>query len=390
MKKNRNIASPIIVFLISIQIGLSKNSLLNSPNTNITLNLILEGIVSNLQIIHEDSLKNIPLSWDTSSTIIIGNISYLFDDIIKITFNTSSIMEQGTFSIGLVLQINNSLYSINDGKSITTFSNSNVNCDQTISFSVNSNLKKFYYCTFAPKNIDKYETTFKIPKNPQKICHPHCSDCASSFITQFSDLNGKIYVTQMNCISCSQSTAIKYIQINDFCFKETDSTLKKFEKFPAVSEDSKISSCKEENANYTIYMNTSICITKPSNSYYISELTGVIGDCHSSCKECRGQFYNDCTRCDNISYFKVANYLNQCLLREQVPTNYYFDSQNSIYSPCYFSCSKCNEYSNSTSHNCLICDNNNNYHFHPNKKNNCIKKNELPDVSYYLDISNDN
>ena len=386
MKTNHSYTLSFILFRILINIILFSTTLQTSdPNSVLYINL--EGTINKLQIIHSDNNEDI--SYDSSSTQIIKNVYYSFGDTIEITFNTNSFFNQDIFSIGLVLEINNDLYSINDGKTLTTFSNSNIDCDQTTSFLINSNYKKFYYCTCDSENLETYIITFKIPNNSQKICHPYCSDCTSSFITEYSNTNEKIYVTQMNCISCSQLTSIKFIQINDFCFKETDSTLKKFDKFPAVPEDSKISSCKEENSNYAIYENTYICIIKPSNSYYISELTGVIGDCHSSCKTCNGKLYNNCIQCDNINYFKATNFLNQCLSMEQIPSNYYYDSQNNIYSPCYFSCSKCNEYSNSTSHNCLLCDNSNNYHFHPSINNNCIKYNELPDVSYYLDNSDD-
>ena len=117
------------------------------------------------------------------------------------------------------------------------------------------------------------------------------------------------------------------------------------------------------------------------------------GECYPSCLTCYSHSKDDenhlCKICKPDYYFMEDTY--NCY--QEVSEHYYFDEENEIFSPCYTDCLTCAEKEiNSTSMNCLSCEDDYNFY---DKSKNCLKCpkyvnylqteciNEIPD-GYYL------
>ena len=127
-----------------------------------------------------------------------------------------------------------------------------------------------------------------------------------------------------------------------------------------------------------IYYNT---IIEKSNDPVINDFGGdedaksqdcilSIINCYKSCESCDDKGddnNNNCNECyfvggdiNNQYYFIDDQSSKQCL-KDNVNDKYYFDNVNKVLKRCYTSCKKCDRASDSQHHNCLECDESNNY-----------------------------
>ena len=92
-----------------------------------------------------------------------------------------------------------------------------------------------------------------------------------------------------------------------------------------------------------------------------------IVNCYKSCKECDdiGDINNNnCEKCENDYYFIEDKTSKQCLKDNGDLEKYYFDDSEDVFKRCYTSCKKCKKGKNGNLHNCLVCDDDNNYFPH--------------------------
>ena len=73
-----------------------------------------------------------------------------------------------------------------------------------------------------------------------------------------------------------------------------------------------------------------------------------------------------------------------CYSIDEIVDGYYFDSNNNIIKKCNNRCFSCNQSGTNEDSNCMQCNNNESYHFHPYIDNHCVTQEELP-TNYYLD-----
>ena len=101
--------------------------------------------------------------------------------------------------------------------------------------------------------------------------------------------------------------------------------------------------------------------------YYYNEKAKVYRKCQDNCKTClNGPIYfensleikdTNCVDCIE-NYYKIEN-TNNCINKNNIPENYYFDSDNEIIGKCFENCKTCNQNQlNSTYYSCLTCDEN--------------------------------
>ena len=116
----------------------------------------------------------------------------------------------------------------------------------------------------------------------------------------------------------------------------------------------------------------------------INEETELIIQCPKleKCSECDGEslLKNLCIKCDNDKGYYLLNvkinkkYI-ECVNNITKPSNFYFDSENKKFEPCFETCAKCDTKGNYEENNCTSCDEIN-YRLKPDYEpfNNCVPK----------------
>ena len=136
-----------------------------------------------------------------------------------------------------------------------------------------------------------FESQNKNGNNICENCYPNCEDCI--------ELGNN---TDMKCISCSED------KINSL-----------------------ISSCLESFDKY-IKENTYECINKTEEGYFLlNDSTGLISQCHFSCKTCSNFRIGDnsnCLICANEYYHIFDEGLNNCYSIETISEGYFLDKIN--------------------------------------------------------------
>ena len=162
--------------------------------------------------------------------------------------------------------------------------------------------------------------------------------------------------------------------------------------FPTIINDQSkiifnISEIYQEEQNGTclffnkyIYAGKSECIDKPENTFYVlndPENTGVIENCSEACVTCYGKNTTQNTNCNKCAdgYFKTEVSNTNCLAKDLISINYYFNTTDNIYYKCHPNCYNCNNGHNQAldEKNCITCINDYYFIFEDNK-NNCYNK----------------
>jgi len=226
-----------------------------------------------------------------------------------------------------------------------------------------------------------------------------------------TDLNGTLL--NMKCTSCNNyfninrqaiSRDMEQIPIN--AEKEPVKISQKFIKndvncFPILINDKTkiifdISEIYPETPNGTclffnkaIYAGKTEFISKPDNIYYILnnlENTGVIKNCSIACNTCLGEnttFTTNCIECAK-GFYKTQDSNTNCISKDLIPTNYYFNTSDDIYYKCHENCYNCTNGYISGNMNCITCKNN--YYFtFGNNKSNCHNMTLIRNGYYFKD-----
>ena len=126
--------------------------------------------------------------------------------------------------------------------------------------------------------------------------------------------------------------------------------------------------CIKCQDNYLLIEDTNICqIQVPNENFYFDEKYNIYKKCNEYCKSCSQgpKYYNDfldimdtnCNECIE-NYYKIEN-TNNCIFKNNIPENYYFDSNKELICKCFENCKTCNQNKiNSTYYSCLSCDEN--------------------------------
>ena len=236
-------------------------------------------------------------------------------------------------------------------------------------------------------------------------CHKNCLTCETGML---SDSNGTLL--NMKCNSCNNYFNINSQTINkdletipNSAEKEPVKIFPKYIKnddncFPIIINDKTkiifdISEIYQETPNGTclffnkaIYAGKTECISKPDNTYYVlnnSDNTGVINNCSVVCNTCLGENTTLTTNCIECAkdYYKTQDSKTNCISKDLIPINYYFNSSDYIYYKCHENCYNCTNGYISDNMNCITCKHN--YYFiYGDNKSNCYDK-TLINNGYY-------
>ena len=210
-----------------------------------------------------------------------------------------------------------------------------------------------------------FESQNKNGNNICENCYPNCEDCI--------ELGNN---TDMKCISCSEDK----IKNEQNCYFIYDKVSYSF----YIHNNSLISSCLESFDKYIIE-NTYECINKTEEGYFLlNNSTGLISQCHFSCKTCSNFRIGDnsnCLDCANEYYPIFDEGLNNCYSIETISEGYFLDKINTpiYWKKCYENCEECYDVGNSTNMNCISCkdlsyNSSINYYFLLTDNGNCVRE----------------
>jgi hypothetical protein len=106
---------------------------------------------------------------------------------------------------------------------------------------------------------------------------------------------------------------------------------------------------------YYKVMLTANCVNVAPENYYLNTSQSQYRPCYTNCATCSadGTASNmNCLTCKS-GFFPIVDAPSTCT--NTAPQYYYFNSSTNNYKPCYSSCATCNSDGDSTNHNCLTC-----------------------------------
>lgn len=199
--------------------------------------------------------------------------------------------------------------------------------------------------------LDKKIASIKI--NPQ--CYTTCSACfelGTSADHKCCSCLTNFYPLLDNSSQCysTSNPPVKYwFSVNKFrpCYSTCQS----------CSSDGLESShnCGTCITGYYKVMLTSNCVNVAPANYYLNTTQGQYRPCYSSCATCSADgtaSSMNCLTCAN-GYLPLSDFPTSCV--NTTPQNYYFNSSTNKYNPCFSSCLTCSGDGDSTNNNCLTC-----------------------------------
>ena len=238
-------------------------------------------------------------------------------------------------------------------------------------------------------------------------CHQCYSNCISCDGNKCNNCTKGFYPIGMDCFECYENC----IECND-----KECTLCKEGYFPHKMNcysKQKISCNNEEGfymlkEDYYKYKNNSeynfICLNREmiGSGYYINyqidndNYSYFWDSCNETCLECNGSNDNNCTKCDEINYYKLyeeKDFINnyKCYRSEEKTDYFIYEVNDTKYlKKCSDNCLTCLDDSRNK---CLSCDNNNyflKYEDLPKMSNGigfqCFSQIELPNYYLYMNI----
>ena len=226
-----------------------------------------------------------------------------------------------------------------------------------------------------------------LENNICKKCHPNCLNCIISKDNLKYDSNN--ILESMGCLECkNNSIYVETLEPNEgYCFPYIQYTESKITfNITEINKMNEEASCLYFNKS--IFYKEKKCVIKPNNTYYIlnnEENTGIIQYCDKACDSCITPiklFDTNCINC-NSGYYKTEDSDTNCILKNEIPKNYYINNSDNIYYKCFDSCDECDkgydpEHKNM---NCIKCKEG---LFKLNGTNNCHNY-SLTNKGYFLD-----
>ena len=229
--------------------------------------------------------------------------------------------------------------------------------------------------------------------NTYQLCHELCLECNGPFNNSCikCDNNNSYYLKENNNNSsmCYNNNTIDegyYLDINESIFKKCHH---------------RCNSCKEggDDSNTKCLICISAYHFHPDKSNHCTNLNELPQDsnyyidendtyqlCPKSCSKCENLTY--CSECNEGYYYKENDTNKICYSNITIGDGYYLYN-NSLFKKCYFNCKNCYGAGNNSTNNCSECNNNEEYHFDPLINNKCIKFEQLPNSSFYVDKDSD-
>ena len=240
--------------------------------------------------------------------------------------------------------------------------------------------------------FDEESQTYRFCYNSCSLCETggnenkhNCTKCMIGY--------SFISILDTNCINKEEKEENfpnYYLDIEDNTYKQCHSNCKLcsigenetdnncdacIDGFSYLEEDIQTKNCYDRNTTM-----------KPN--YYLDETMNTMRPCYSLCSTCNYggiDTSNNCTTCIDKHFF--MEHTSNCFTKETIPKNYYFDSEDNKFKKCFDNCGECTIGGNETIHNCDKCKSVE-YSFIEEPKNNCILKTDKPS-NYYYDEQDD-
>ena len=242
-----------------------------------------------------------------------------------------------------------------------------------------------------------YYSLAKSETNLQKKCMRCDSRC-------YSCTNGIEYTPiNMNCLECAKgqdpnnSTILveKHIKIDSNCFPfviySEEKIIFDIRVANINNEENTLKSCLD--FGLSIFYGEYICITRPTNTYYVvndEENTGIIKYCDTACSTCNGPLDDvtqdtNCIICSD-GYFKTEDSETNCIIENLISNNYYKNLEDNIYYKCHQNCQTCertlSHLADTSDMGCITCLNT---YFLVDQTNNCFDNSFLDEnIDYYF------
>ena len=334
---------------------------------------------------------------------------------INITNNENS--DSKSISVGLLLQIEDLFFNLQD-LSMTELFNKTITCnDKTYIYFDNSYYKQnIQYCYVESNEEIKLRITIPFSKYD---CYSTCLDChePGNYSDHHCDIcdngNGYYFKQDDNKKNCYNETTIDegyYLDLDDKIFKKCSNRCKKCNGYG----DDNQSNCSKCNDNFYFAPFRKFHCVKFNEladpSYYVNE-THHFTKCNDSCYKCNGSdlcteaksrsgAYNNAVSCDNscLSCEGNGTYCTKCNNDDNyhfdpdqehvcikiinfTSTNYFLDTEFDKIKRCHEACQTCDgPYPN----NCILCSNG---YYHKVDDNKSCFNNDSVGQGYYLDIN---
>ncbi len=285
------------------------------------------GIINEMKIIKS---SNHILNILSETDIVIDNDNNIYMKEIEAEYGgqiiTKLLKNEIDISVGILLQIGNDFYKIEDSN-FTVLFNEEKNCEGSTDIKINETYTtNISYCHISNKN----EVTINISIPSINYCYKTCLKC-----NEAGDENNH------NCLECDNNKGYYLKEGSNNCY------------------------------NYNSIV----------KGIYFDDQNSIFKNCNEACFTCNGPYNDNCTSCDNTTYFFKEDVYNICYRSNTIEHNYFLDSENQIFKRCYESCFTCN---GPNFDNCLSCDHIT-YFFKQNEDNNvCFNKNIM---HYYVDYN---
>ncbi|EAS05248.2 hypothetical protein TTHERM_01364620 (macronuclear) [Tetrahymena thermophila SB210] len=158
--------------------------------------------------------------------------------------------------------------------------------------------------------------------------------CQSQCSLKHEIFDGVCSPCSNNCLKCPNLNECTQCEKNKFIFNNSS----------CVSE----TECKKNPEYYVNTVSKTCEKCQTDNGFFFSG--GKCQKCHSSCKQCSGNLYNQCSSCYDGSVLLSDNTCFTCMVND----GYYLDKSNNC-NQCHYSCKTCNGGLDS---DCLTCKGN--------------------------------
>ena len=275
-------------------------------------------------------------------------------------------------------------------------SNDNSNCLECISNEYHFSPIKNNHC-IKEDELTGNNYYLDNDKNAYITCDIACDTCYGPYNSDcyLCNQEGGYYLKENNesqtCYSISTIDNGYYLDIENKVFKRCNQRCLKCDE-EGTEEDTKCLKCNNSLNYHFDPLRDGHCITYEELidiNYYIDPITDKFMKCDESCITCNKS--NTCLECNNTKeyYFIENDNSGICYTNSTIPIGFYFNLTDNLFKSCNSRCYSCEKGGINTQSNCIKCKNINGYHFDPYILNHCIKFNELPNSSYYVEESSD-
>ena len=230
-----------------------------------------------------------------------------------------------------------------------------------------------------------------------KLCYETCLKCSGPNETDCISCNNTkgLYFKEDDivkiCHSINEIEKGYYLDLNHNLIKKCNSRCLSCNQSGTESYSNCIE-CLDDNYHFDPYK-PNHCIKEvelPIPNYYVDPTDNIYKICYDRCLRCSGPNETECTECYNSKnyFFKEGDIIPLCYSNEEIEEGYYLDSPNNLIKKCNERCLSCNRGGTNTNSYCTKCVNDT-YHFDPTRTFHCLREEELPSVSYYLDSNTD-